>query len=579
MIKVLKKLKIIFLIILTLFAFFHRPKEAKADVLAAGGGMYLMAVNPALLPVVIVGLTACILLGFTISNWDELQAFGASVVKELGALGGSISDYVSGTSIKIDSTLKKAAISAYRKTGKTLPKYQKLVDYTGGTVVHTGTINGPDVYDAAAILEYLDIDFKYFGNVVNGVDSGDKSNIFLSSSTGTAAAQYNLSEITVITTIAPTSGTPVYFENTGLATTTYERNAQGQIVQLSTTLTAQEIADFVGSDTSTPFAIGIASDVPVTIKDVTIPQLGLGNNLGTVSTDSMLATAVSLNAVDEYATTAFPSTTKVKFKTDVDVRGATLTGLSDISDVSLTGSQIKSLEGIQAKTATNSEASPETGSNSSSNMGFWSLLWSWLQKIWEAIVAIPSLIVDGIKALVSGITSLLSQIWDIIKAIPGLVIDGFSYLPGWLSKIWTGITSIPGAIVSGVTGFLNGLLEGVQSIGTAIGELGNVILNAIKGALTWAFGIDGDWLKGRISSLKGSFNAKFPPLKAIDYKFSDKGTFDDLKMSIPNVGTVVAVQGSTVMKYGSVLKNFMKAFFYLITALFFFKKFHKVAED
>lgn len=579
MIKRLKKIKIIFLIILTLFTFLSRPQRARADAFALGGSMYLVTLNPAILPVVLVGLMACLLLGFTISNWDELQSFGAVVANELENLGTSINDYVSGTTVKIDSNFKKAVLSAYQKTGKTLPKYNKLVDYTGGTVVHLGVVNGADVYNATDILSYLDIDFKYFGNVVNGVDSGEKSNIYLSSSSGKTGAQYNLSEITVIASVEPTRGNPTYFENTGLANTTYKRDVSGQVIELSTTLTAKEISEFVGSSTSTPFAIGIASDVPVTITDVTIPQLGIGTNVGTISTDAMMSTSIEINKADEYVNTAFPSDARVRFRTDADVRGATLTNLSNISDTTLTGSQIKTLEGLESVAISEADIAPSSGTGSSSTGGFWSLLWDWLKKIWEAIISIPSLILDGLKALFSTITDWLSKLWDLITSIPNAVVTGISYLPDWLSKIWTSITSIPGAIVTAVTGFWTDLLEWVRSIGEGIASIGRVITTAIKDALTWAFGIDGSWLKGRIEDLRRIFNSKFPAIKAIDYRFSDKATFDDLTMTIPNVGTVVVVKGSVVMQYGSILKNFLRAFFYLITALFFFKRFYKVAED
>ena len=91
--------------------------------------------------------------------------------------------------------------------------------------------------------------------------------------------------------------------------------------------------------------------------------------------------------------------------------------------------------------------------------------------------------------------------------------------------------------------------------------------------------VDKPDLKGRIETLKKTFDSKFPALKPINYKFSDKSSFDDLKMTVPYCGQVTVVESSIVMKYGSVLKNFLRAFFYLITALFFFKRFHKVAED
>ena len=174
----------------------------------------------------------------------------------------------------------------------------------------------------------------------------------------------------------------------------------------------------------------------------------------------------------------------------------------------------------------------------------------------------------------AAVTDWLSKIW---QGICDLNIG--STIVDWLSKLWTGICSIPSAIVSGVTGFWEKLLEFVESIVKAIDGFNQAIANAITGAFEWCFGLDESWLRGRIESLKKTFDSKFPALKPINYKFSDKGSFDDLKMTVPYCGQVTVVESSIVMKYGSVLKNFLRAFFYLITALFFFKRFHKVAED
>jgi hypothetical protein len=568
--KIFAKLKIILMIFLVLFTFFHKPKPAKADALVAGGGMYLISLNPAILPIAVIGLIACLLVGFTISNWDEVTAFGNAVNQELLALGGSIGDYVHGTSVKIDSTLKQAIFNAYGKTGKTLPKYTKTVDYSGGTVVHTGLINGADIYGATDILDYLNTDFRCFGNVVNGV--GDKSNLYIKSGQSEKVGTiYYLDSITVTVTVLPTSAELAFFDLTGFSSTDLKRDSSGKVIEASSTLSAKTLESFLGSSVELPYSLGMASTAPVTITDVTIPELGIGSNVSSVSTSTLKSTAIKKERVNEYMDTAFPTSTSVKFKEDTDVRGITISDLANVSNGSITNEQAKALDDIQANAV-----SENTGSSSSagSSSGFWSLLWDWLLKILNAILGIPSAILDVIKVLFATVTDWLAKIW---QGICDLNIG--STIVDWLSKLWTGICSIPSAIVSGVTGFWEKLLELVESIVKAIDGFNQAIANAITGALEWCFGLDESWLKGRIETLKKTFDSKFPALKTINYKFSDKSSFDDLKMTVPYCGQVTVVESSIVMKYGSVLKNFLRAFFYLITALFFFKRFHKVAED
>ena len=567
--KILSKFKIILMIFLVLFTFFHKPKPAKADALVAGGGMYLVSLNPAILPMAVLGLIACLLVGFTISNWDDITAFGNAVNQELIALGTSVGNYVHGTSVKIDKTLKQAILNAYGKVGDTLPKYTKFVDYSGGTVVHTGLINGQDVYGANDILDYLGIDFKYFGNVVNGV--GDKSNIYIKTGTvETRGTTYYLDSINVTVTVSPTDAQVAFFDLTGFSSTEVKRNKDGQIIELSSNLSAKTLEDFLGSNVEIPYSVGLASTKPVNIIDVSVPELGIGNNLGTVSTGTMRSTAINPARVNEYVNTAFPTTTSVKFKEDADVKGMTISDLANISNGSITNEQVKALDDIQANAVSEDTGSSSAGSSS----GFWSLLWDWLLKILNAILGIPSAILDVIKVLFATVTDWLTKIW---QGICDLNIG--STIVDWLSKLWTAICSIPSAIVSGVTGFWEKLLEFIESIVIAIDGMNQAIANAITGALEWCFGLDESWLKGRIEILKKTFDSKFPALKPINYKFSDKSSFDDLTMNVPYCGQVVVVESSIVMKYGSVLKNFLRAFFYLITALFFFKRFHKVAED
>ncbi|NKZ21422.1 hypothetical protein, partial [Streptococcus ovuberis] len=263
----------------------------------------------------------------------------------------------------------------------------------------------------------------------------------------------------------------------------------------------------------------------VTVTGISIPQLGIGEKSSeVVGTDKLKSGAITSGKVDEYINTAFPdATTTVTFDRAADVRGATLLNLPNITDQTLTQTQTDNLAKIredsiaEAGTATGAI----TGAGAVPGLGWLTDLWEWLKKLLNAILGLPAAILDGLKAL-----------WK------------------WLADILNAILAIPGAI-------------------------SKVIVDSI----TWAFAVDETWLKSRISDLKVDFDGKFPALVPIDFRFTDKASFDDLKVYIPNVGEVVIVQGDMVMRYSPILKNFLRAFFYLITGLFFFRRFYKVAED
>ena len=84
--RILKKCQIWLCIILLIFGAVHKPKTVKADAgVLTGGGMMIGALNPAAIPVILIGLAACLLLGYTISNWDDIAASSSKRIKSNGA--------------------------------------------------------------------------------------------------------------------------------------------------------------------------------------------------------------------------------------------------------------------------------------------------------------------------------------------------------------------------------------------------------------------------------------------------------------------------------------------------------------
>lgn len=550
--KFLKKV-VTCLCVLILLITGSRPRTVKAEAMTIGGGLTYLAgagAATASLPILIIGLAAILILGLVVTNWDDIAAFGNAVALELEYGGYALSDFVSGTSVKIDSTFKNAVLKAYQKTGSTMTKYYPITDYAGGTVVKTGLLNTKDRLDASMYLEYLDHDFPYSMNVVN--DIYGLSNLYLSNaepskwkslnSEYTGVNQYVLSSITVIASFEPTTAKVAFFDLINLGTQKEVRDENGNLTKLILSITASEVAEFVGNaEHVTKFATALASDKPVTITDISIPELGIGSAREEISTANMMQTAMEVKTAEQYINVAFPNaSTTVTFNTQANVIGATLPQIGTLSDYTLNGTQTDQLARVRAGTATGTltGAQTATGTLTGAGTGWLDKILEFLKKLLDAILAIPGLILDGLKAL-----------WD------------------WLAKILQAILAIPGGII----GALSKIWEFLQT-------LSKVISNAITSAMTWAFGVDGTWLKGRIELLQRQLRVKFPIMEPLRYDFGDKDVISDMNISILGRSYTI-LDGAIATKLASPIKMVFRALSYVLMALFFARKFHKVAED
>ncbi|ERK28218.1 hypothetical protein [Clostridium intestinale] len=79
--------------------------------------------------------------------------------------------------------------------------------------------------------------------------------------------------------------------------------------------------------------------------------------------------------------------------------------------------------GEVAEDGTLTDTIPNTGEGEIPNTGFWTSLWNWLQKIIDAILSIPGLIVTGIGNLLSALWEFLQSIVDGIGSIIASLTD------------------------------------------------------------------------------------------------------------------------------------------------------------
>ncbi len=513
MASVAKKIKIWFCIVLLVLGLVTKPREAKADAFAIGGGMTLVSLNPAVLPFAILGIAAFLLLGWTISNWDDIVAFGNQVAIELKALGGNIADYITGSSVKVNSTFKQAVHNATKKD--TYPSTVNGTAYTGTLTTDIGLhkhfcfnlVNSP--YGTPQLL---------IGNTTLGY--------YKSYTLAERESLIVIPKISFEVTFEPISESDldgVYLiASNGIKTKaqsqTVLKNQDGMVIGYSG---YHDRSDFQARE----FDVSVYAKrtLEFNVTSVKIPELNINKTAEPVHLDKLKTSGIDSATVNEYIDTAFPSEETVTFNMDANVSDTTLLNLPNISDKVYTDAQVKTLTDIQTKTEDTTDST--TDPSAPTNTGFWDSLWSWLKKLLDAILAIPGAILAGLQAL-----------WDtLIK---------------WLTDIWTAITAIPGAISTAWTD-----------------------------ALTWTFGVDQAWLDARLKDLRLSFNSKFPNIKAFNYSFGDKQAFDDIKISLPGFGTQTVVSGLAMTAFAVKAKPFISGIFYLLTALFFMRKFYKVSED
>lgn len=513
MASIAKKIKIWFCIILLVLGLVTKPREAKADAFAIGGGMTLVSLNPAVLPFALLGITAFLLLGWTISNWDDIVAFGNQVAVELKALGGNIADYITGSSVKVNSTFKQAVQNASKKD--TVSPTVNGTAYTGTLTTDLGLhkhwsfnlVHAP--YGTPPLLIGNTTLGYYDSLTLSERDSAIVIPRISFDVTFEPVSETNLNGVYLVAN----NGTRVKAESQ-----TAIKNQDGAVIGYQgyhdrSDLKAREFNVIVDAKTTFDFFV----------TSVKIPELNINKTAEPIHLDKLKTSGIDSATVDEYIDTAFPSEETVTYNMDANVTDTTLLNLPNISDKVYTDAQVKTLTDIQ--TGVDSTTDSNTGTVTTPNTGFWDSLWNWLKNLLDAILAIPGAILAGLQAL-----------WDILIK--------------WLTDIWTAITAIPGEIST-----------------------------ALTDALTWTFGVDQTWLDARIKDLRLDFNRKFPSIQSFDYNFSDKQAFDDIKITLPGFGSQTVVSGVAMTAFAVKAKPFVSGMFYLLTALFFMRKFYKVSED
>lgn len=565
--KIIKKIAVCFCIVTLLFTSAFKPKVVKADAGALSGGLLLGGLNPAVLPWVVLGIVACVAVGYAIENWDDVTAVGGAVADELKKMGHSVSDFVSGTSVKVDDTLKQAIKNVTGSMGETIsrPVSDRGITYSNGVGFLLGRVTPSE-----QLPHFLAREGIYLGDSSKGLRYKEHQ---IPGHKNFMPRSYDLSSVTVVVDITPIPSDKapniafVSLLDKSVSEVKRVFNDAGDVIQLTRTVSS--------SDKLLPLGAAIFTEKKRTndfyIKGVSIPELGI--SVGeTIKTDTLKRTEIQKEVVTKYIDTAFPKNSEtVTFKSDAQVASLSLPALPRVSDKTYSDDQLRELNKIRAGTGVANPAVPEVGAGSlgigeipgtgsltgagelagtgtlagsgattaaGTGLGWLDKIIEWLKKLLNAILGIPGAILNGLKAL-----------WD------------------WLAKILQAILAIPGGIIN----ILSKIWEFLQT-------LSKVISDAITGAITWTFSVDETWLRGRLSSLNDTFRRKFPVMVPLRYDFNDKDTIDDMSINILGSNYVI-LNGAIATKLAGPMKMIFRVLAYVLMALFFARKFYKVAED
>lgn len=520
----MKKTKKGLLILCAFLAFFFgvTPKQDKAEAsaTAALGGFgastatlgSMSALFPAIVPILAIGLFGCLLAGVAYSNWDEIYAFGTAVANELASLGYKTADFVSGTTVSVNDTLKQAV---YKAADNMKSETEVSTNYyADGEIIK--------VDEASHLVEtyYTNFSVRIYERGVSTNSTAsflvnqtaaytDKDMYIISNSEYAKLKEYNSEksmfvfpfEFTV--RYSPVDSAPDFTMYTyssarfkAMNNLTHEKNSAGQYVKstgYTDTTTDSYYADNIRY--SSP-ALGIRNNSrndTLHIEKVEIPFFGIGVGATArqkTDTTALVGSGYAEKDREKLGEIVFPPTPnlekeEVEFNPDAGISGGL--GILDLPEIT-----DKTIEKEQEK-----EATPIINDAKLNRLdGRVGKLESGLNTVKSTLADLPGKIVSGIGTLFSWLKGLLQDILTAIKAVPSLIITGLDNLFEDLGKVWTGIKDISQDIYN----FLDKILSGMfDSLINAVNSLRNITSDLLGSIITG--------IKSGVSALSDVFTA------------------------------------------------------------------------
>lgn len=542
MTRIWKKIIILFSVLSLLTYTLIPEKKAEASVIGSVTTLGALAASmPALAPVAIVGVACVLLLGLTITNFDEIVELGQRVADSMTQKGYRIEDYVNDIAYTIifNAALKQSIQEIAGNVPDYVPYIENRSDELVTIPIDYSKVTYPSNRDFGAWPAFL---FTFNGN--EGITFTKNQQMALSITFDTPVTEYKK-------TVYDFGDGDIYIdENISIMPGTYYDRADDWIevsstARLQSTPILNSVGHLVGYDVViVPRTWGdelahidgiLAYSHSTTFRTGAQPITGLAEYPATaISIDK--SKVLSPSAVGTLTDALFPGTSTITINKDITLTGKNIHSLDDITDYEKTAATTSAISqaGILAPTASGTDS--DTGGGLFDLSGIMGIL----QAILAAILGLGQSIVDGILAGFSWLQTLLTNIWQGILSIPGATAiasaigNTFSWLQGAIASLIESVLGLPILIASAMTVAFHWAQELLNEIWQAILTIPGAA--AIASAIGSAF----SWLEGHLITLIDNVKA-LPNQIATGMGL----TFDWLKDSLNTIwGAVVAIPGA-----------------------------------
>lgn len=493
--KRIRKAVLIFLAALTFF-FGVLPKNENHQVEASitgtvgtGATLASIAVSfPAVYPVILVGFFGILLVGAAYENWDDIYAFGTAVSNELKILGHQASDFVSGSAVTMNLTLRNAINKAYDNLGddllidKSYGNHQEIVGTTSGFVnfKEFSVARGKIPSSGASVLTSRSVAGSKYGFYV--VNDEEFKTLDRDKYTAHIFRPFKINVSYTPTVDAPSAAYHDGYSNYRWPEITHKKNSAGKY--FSSTITMTRTANSAGLKGFTSVKLIDNSKYYAEILSVDIPALGIGYTMEQVDTGNLSGTGYNSQTRERLSELFFPTVPniedeKIVFNPDLPITtGLTVLDLPEISDKT-----IESDEANEAKDVVSNARISALNSRVGS-------LENGLNTIKSTLANLPELIVSGITNLFSWLEGLLENILTAILNIPQTITNAISNLQtglenlwGDLGAVWTGfgdtLANIGTFLDDALTGMLDNLVNAAGTMNNWLSGIYDNLVNAV----------------------------------------------------------------------------------------------------
>ena len=413
-------------------------------------------------------------MGAAYENWDDIYAFGTAVSNELKILGHQASDFVSGSAVTMNLTLRNAINKAYDNLGddllidKSYGNHQEIVGTTSGFVnfKEFSVARGKIPSSGASVLTSRSVaGSKYGFYVVNDEEfktlDRDKYTVHI-------FRPFKINVSYTPTVDAPSAAYHDGYSNYRLPEITHKKNSDGKY--FSSTITMTRTANSAGLKGFTSVKLIDNSKYYAEILSVDIPALGIGYTMEQVDTGNLSGTGYNSQTRERLSELFFrqlriSKMKKIVFNPDLPITtGLTVLDLPEISD--------KTIESDEANEAKDVVSNARI-SALNSRVGSLENLWGDLGAVWT-----------GFGDTLANIGTFLD---DALTGMLDNLVNAAGTMNNWLSGIYDNLVNavgtFTGAIATGAENVKTGVKTGVTTITDSISNTWTSAMEFVQGLI------------------------------------------------------------------------------------------------